>query len=77
MENLYPAEPAILRCPTCGRTTIHDRRGCRRCRDEALDRLVDAVIGPSKHRPWVRGHIQSWLRVPTFECRWSSVGLRP
>lgn len=44
MENLYPAEPAILRCPTCGRTTIHDRRGCPRCREEALDRLVDAVI---------------------------------
>lgn len=44
MENYYPAEPTILRCPTCGRTTIHDRPGCRECRDGALERLVDAVV---------------------------------
>lgn len=44
MENLYPAEPTILRCPTCERTAVHDRRGCRECRDEAVERLVDAVI---------------------------------
>ena len=44
MDDLYPAEPTIPQCPTCGRTTIHDRRGCRKCRDEAVERLVDAVI---------------------------------
>lgn len=44
MDNLYPAKPAILTCPTCDRTAVHDRRGCRPCRSDALDRLVDAVI---------------------------------
>ncbi len=43
MDDLYPPEPSILRCPTCRRTGIHDHRGCRQCRAEALDRLVDAV----------------------------------
>ncbi len=44
MQNLYPSTPTVLRCPTCGRSAIHDERGCRPCRSEALDRLVDAVI---------------------------------
>lgn len=44
MDNPYPSTPTILLCPTCGRTAIHDRRGCRPCRSEALDRLIDAVI---------------------------------
>lgn len=41
MDNFYPSTPTILTCPTCGRTSIHDRRDCRQCRAEALDRLVD------------------------------------
>lgn len=43
VDNLYPIDPTVLTCPTCGRSGIHDRRGCRLCRDDALDRLIDAV----------------------------------
>lgn len=43
VDNLYPAEPTILTCPTCNRVAIHDHRGCRPCRSDALDRLIDAV----------------------------------
>ncbi|ACY19857.1 hypothetical protein Gbro_0527 [Gordonia bronchialis DSM 43247] len=45
MEDLYPSEPSILRCPTCRRTALHDKRGCRLCRNEALDRLIDKTAG--------------------------------
>ena len=43
MDNLYPAGPTVLHCPTCDRTAIHDRHGCQLCRADALDRLIDAV----------------------------------
>lgn len=48
MRNLYPSKPTVLTCPTCNRTAIHDLRGCRRCRDDALDRLIDAVTAAER-----------------------------
>lgn len=48
MQNLYPSTPTALHCPTCGRTGVHDRRGCRLCRDDALDHLVDAVAAAER-----------------------------
>lgn len=39
----YPGEVHLERCFRCGRAALYDAQGtCRRCRFEALDRLIDA-----------------------------------
>lgn len=39
----YPGEVHLERCFRCGRAAIYDaQETCRRCRSDALDRLIDA-----------------------------------